>query len=128
MKQVIAKATNLFELRRLCSPRPLDEGEVDLFFVETAEGRNPAQDTRQLLRQTLEETDDARILFYGHRGCGKSTELNMLQRELGDAYLKVTFSVEEQMSMTAVCAEDLILIICEQVLDSALEGEPSQSG
>ncbi len=73
-KSQISKAATPEEIRRLCGPQPL-EGEMMRYFMETDDARDPHQNTRQLLSQALESQKDERILFYGHRGCGKSTEL-----------------------------------------------------
>ena len=115
----IRKAKTFAELRQVCRPRPLTGEQLKAFFVETDRARNPQQRTRELIAQTLSEQPDARILFYGHRGCGKSTELNKLLTEIGDRYLAVQFSVEEHMNMVAARAEDLLLLICERILQKA---------
>jgi hypothetical protein len=116
---VPSKATTLDELRKVCRPRPLTGREMDAFFVETDKARNPHQRTRELLAKDLNEQEDVRILFYGHRGCGKSTELNKLLEEVGNRFMAVRFSVEEHMSMTAAYAEDLLLLVCERILQQA---------
>jgi len=112
------KAKDLEEIRRVCRPAPLVGKELESFFVETDMARDPHQRTRKRLIDALNR-EDARILFYGHRGCGKSTELNKLLVEHKERFLPVTFSVHDQMSPTAICAEDLILIIAERVLNAA---------
>ena len=117
------KATTLRELRQVCRPGPLARNQLDAFFVETAPARNPHQRTRELIANTLADVQDARILFYGHRDCGKSTELNKLLAELGGRFLAVQFSVEENMNMAAACAEDLLLLICERILQRAQEAK-----
>jgi hypothetical protein len=113
------KAKDLEGIRRVCRPAPLAGKELESFFVETDMARDPHQQTRKRLIETLNSREDARILFYGHRGCGKSTELNKLLAEQKERFLPVTFSVHDQMSPTAICAEDLILIIAERVLNAA---------
>lgn len=114
-----AKAKTLRELRRVCRPCPLAPEQIEEFFVETDEARNPHQRTRSLIAECLQEREDARILFYGHRGCGKSTEINKLLSELDGRFMAVQFSVEEHMNMSAARAEDLLLLICERVLQKA---------
>ena len=113
------KAKDLEGIRRVCRPAPLAGKELESFFVETDMARDPHQETRKRLIEALNSREDARILFYGHRGCGKSTELNKLLAEQKERFLPITFSVHDQMSPTAICAEDLILIIAERVLKAA---------
>ncbi len=116
------KARNLEEIRTVCRPVPLSGPALEAFFVETDRARDPHQSTRRRLAMALEGQAIARILFYGHRGCGKSTELNKFHTEQGARYLPVTFSVLNEMTPASVYAEDLILIITERVL-AAAQGE-----
>ena len=117
--ELSSKAKNLEGIRRVCRPAPLVGKELETFFVETDMARDPHQETRKRLIEALNSREDARLLFYGHRGCGKSTELNKLLAEHKERFLPVTFSVHDQMSSAAICAEDLILIIAERVLNAA---------
>ena len=119
----IKKASNLVEARQVCRPIPLTNAELDSFFIETDKARDPDMDTRQRLVQALEEKEDARLLFYGHRGSGKSTELNKLLAEQTDNYFPVKFSVNDEMTPLAVRAEDLILVICRCLLTRAQEAD-----
>jgi len=65
--------------------------------------------------------EDVHLLFYGHRGCGKSTELNKFISEHNDRFFTVNFSVHREMNPVAVRAEDLVLIIADRVLKAARE-------
>ncbi len=121
----IEKAKTLREIRRICRPMPLKGDELEAFFVETDSARDPHQRTRQLLYDALDMGEDIRLLFYGHRGCGKSTELNKFISERTDMFFTVTFSVLREMSPVAVRAEDLILIIADRVLNAAVNAELS---
>ena len=113
------KAENIADIRRVCRPNPLTGEALNAFFVETDIARDPHQHTRQRIKDTLEMQSESRILFYGHRGCGKSTELNKLVAELGDRYFTVNFSVHDEMSPVAVRAEDLVLVVTHRVLQHA---------
>lgn len=108
------KARTLEQIRRLCKPKPL-EGEMLRYFVETDEARDPRQNTRGLILDALEAGEDVHVLLYGHRGCGKSTELNKLLDENRDAFIPVTFDVQKEIPPASLLAEDLILVIVERV-------------
>ncbi len=118
---VLKKAENLQQIRKVCRPTPLKGEELDHFFVETDQGRDPYQRTRERLSAALEMDEDVHLLFYGHRGCGKSTELNKFIAEQGGLYLPVNFSVHQEMSPVAIRAEDLVLVIADRVLNAAQE-------
>ena len=74
------KASTLEELRRVCRPMPLTGKQLEVFFVETDLARDPHQETRRRIKGALEGGDPPRVLFYGHRGCGKSTETEQAAR------------------------------------------------
>ena len=85
-------ATTLPEIRKNCSPKPLEGKALADFFEETSEARDDLGDLRASLKQLFEETDSfRRVLVYGHRGCGKSTELNKFREELSDSWFAVRF-------------------------------------
>ncbi|MGE0086754.1 MAG: hypothetical protein AB7S75_20300 [Desulfococcaceae bacterium] len=115
----LKKAETLADIRRVCRPLPLSGRELESFFIETDCARDPNQNTRQRISATLEVIPDARILFYGHRGCGKSTELNKLMTEISDRFITVSFSIQDEMNLVSARAEDLILVITARVLKSA---------
>ena len=117
-KPMAKKAITISELRTVCKPMPLEGPELEAFFVETDEARDPHQRTRQRLMMAL-ETEPARLLFYGHPGCGKSTELNKFLAERTKQFLPVKFSVLDEMTPSNVMAEDLVLVITERVLNAA---------
>jgi hypothetical protein len=121
--RVIQKARTLEELRLVCRAEPLDSDMLRSFFVETGQARDAHRNIRDQIRTTLAGTHDARILFYGHRGCGKSTELNKLSEELAGEFKVLKFSVENEMNMSQVYAEDLLLVLCEQLLRFAIDSK-----
>lgn len=120
---LLEKAKTVKDIRRVCKPVPLKGETLDAYFVETDLARDPHQNTRKKILEVLEADEIVRMLFYGHRGCGKSTELNKFLSEHGDGFFPVTFSVLDEMTPPAACAEDLVLVITQNVLRTAqLEG------
>ena len=98
MTTPLQPAQTIMEVRQTCTPRALVGSALDAFFIETDLSRDPMQDTRQFLRNTLASNPDARILFVGHRGCGKSTELNKFLAECRDRFFPITFSILDEMT------------------------------
>ena len=70
------------------------------------------------------------VLFTGHIGCGKSTELLRLRTELEqEGFHVVYFESSEDLEMTDVDISDVLLAIARRVsqsLDTLLLGEPSR--
>lgn len=109
------KATKVGELRRFFSPRPIAIRNLEEYYVHTAKvrgGTNVIPKLEMILRQSLEEVEvedsgeewedvsrksHYQIIFAGYRGCGKSTELNRLQKELDDDFLVLKFSVQKKL-------------------------------
>ena len=118
-QRMIRKASNLDEIRKYCKGEPLTGEGLQAFFVETDQARDPHQNTRQRLCDALKGDRDARVLFYGHRGCGKSTELNKFLSEHPDEFLAAQFSVQDELPPTNIRAEDLLLVMTERVLSTA---------
>lgn len=115
-------ASNLRLLRQRCKMGALDRSELKEFFVETDEGRDPQSGLRHILKQQLEDAEgNARLLVYGHGGCGKSTELVKLVEEIEESFFCVSFSVQDKMALTDIRAEDIILVMMEQLMESAQE-------
>lgn len=80
-------AHNLDDAYRAFDPlRPLSGPLLEAYYVERKS--NPIDRIRAILLRTPDIPD--KILFTGHRGCGKSTELNRL---LGDPQIQKTFLV-----------------------------------
>lgn len=103
-------ATTLAEIRKTCSPGPLKGRELDDFFVETGEARDELGNLRKDLKAFFEEPNSVRrVLVYGHRGCGKSTELNRLKSDLGDRWFVVSFSIYDYLPLFGINATDILL-------------------
>jgi hypothetical protein len=113
-------ATKLRDIRSLCHPRPLSGSELETLFVETEAARDPNCGVRQSIKSILDDAGvTQRILVYGHRGCGKSTELALLTKELDAGWLCVNFSVLDELPPIGVHAEEVLLAITHQLVEAA---------
>jgi hypothetical protein len=111
------KAATLQDVRRVCSLGPLNTtDELNQYWVDTDSARSPGFSLRRRIKSQLEDEQDRQILVYGHGGSGKSTELAKLVGELGSNFFPVTFSIREEMNLTAVQAEDILLVLIERLL------------
>lgn len=104
------RATNLDEAYLAFDPlRPLSGPQLTSYYV----GRepNPVDRIRQILLRTPDSTD--KILFTGHRGCGKSTELNRLlaDPQVQQTFLIVPFSLADVLDPLDLGYVDLLVAI-----------------
>jgi len=111
----------LRDIRKACELGPLRGSALTKFWVDTDAARDPHRFVRHSLRELLGDRDDCKILFYGHSGSGKSTELNKLVNELGPDWFVVGFSVRDEMSLTEINGEDIVLVLMERLAAAALE-------
>lgn len=112
------KAQDLRQTLRNFNPNePLSsEDELRLWYVERP--RSPRMRLKILLETTPEPQ---KILFIGHRGSGKSTELNKLAEELEASFHTIGFNVLEITGRTSPQYEDLMLAISSKVTRYCIE-------
>ena len=99
------------------SSDPLSGDELDSYYVDAFKGRgdNPVMSLR---RRLLDKPDGKlQILFSGYRGCGKSTELNKLQREISGDFIVLNFSVLKDLDPVNINYVELFVITMEKLFD-----------
>lgn len=57
------------------------------------------------------------MLFTGHRGCGKSTELRRLQKEWQATYRVIYLELDTELDINDAYYTDLYLVIIKEVTD-----------
>lgn len=113
-------AHTLDEIRENCSPKPLTKENLSSFFVATDDARDERSNLRQRLADLLNRQDTTkRLLVYGHRGCGKSTELNQLKEDLGDRWFIVSLSILDFTNGIGIKAEDILLAVAVALFEQA---------
>ena len=86
--------------------------------MPTFDGRGTPSITNLLARKIENQIGEGRkfhYLFTGYRGCGKSTELNQLQKQLESEYLIVKFSVWEKLDPTSLHYIELFIVMMEEL-------------
>ncbi len=100
----------LDNVRKNCSPRPLrTEEELREFFTETGRARDEQTDFRDNLHDILQADDATTILVHGHRGCGKSTEINKLVAGFDPLWLVIRVPSTDLLPVAGNEAADVIL-------------------
>lgn len=100
--------------------------DLDMFPLITAEEIAAFRvefgtDTLLRLEQAIDDAPaDGKIIFSGHRGCGKTTLLARLARQMRDqGYFVVLFSIAEMIEMSAVDHVNILYSIAIQLLSKA---------
>jgi len=110
----LVQALNIFD-----PERPLrTEQELRHYFVERA--MSPLQEVALLLQHTERPQ---KILFTGHRGSGKSTELGKLALLLKDHFFVVGYSVKNVLNLFDVSYVDVVFSLAAELIRAATERE-----
>jgi len=111
----VKKAVNLEDFDSVLDIRPLNDKNFDAYYVDTLAGRgeNP---TTKLIRQMNNSDKNYKILFAGFKGCGKSTELLRLKRELEKNFIIHIFSVLEKLDPNNFSISELMISITTELL------------
>ena len=93
--QMIKKVNQIQDMIKVFDPFPLMENDsFNEFYVDTygARGANAVKRMSYGLKFSLNKY--IKILFMGHRGSGKSTELFLLKKEISDQFDVINFFIE----------------------------------
>lgn len=110
------RATTLKAAFRACDVGPLSGEEIKRYYVDLSEVRR-TEAIEGVNRQLnfLESGEFDTILFTGHRGCGKSTELRRIKKQWESDYLVIYSEVDLEADIQTLSYIDLYLIIIKQV-------------
>jgi len=119
-------ANQITEIINAFSPGPLESDQMKEFYCnDTMEYRmsdkysSPIEDIFDICREV--ESHNA-ILLLGHRGCGKSTELNrMSERLASDGYSVKTVACSMDLDLFNIVYSDLFILMGEALIKIAEE-------
>ena len=117
-------ATTISQVLSNFNPRtPLSGQSLRLWFVPRA-----SSPRRRLEIQLRGQRAPMKVLLVGHRGSGKTTELNKLAEEVTDQFETVGFDVLNITGRSTLGYEDLMLSLSTQItrycIDKRLIGRP----
>jgi hypothetical protein len=115
----VEKANNISELLKVCNPEPLSGTDFNKFHVNTslARGNNSALNLTNYLK--INKDDFQKILFMGHRGSGKTTELWQVQENLKSDFWIISFSIKNEIDSIDLKYIDLVFLILSKLLEIA---------
>ncbi len=114
---MINKAYKVENLFSVFEPYPLSSKEkFDSFYVETYDARGT--DIVKVMSYALRYSYNPymKILFMGHRGSGKSTELSKLQDKIRDKFEIINFFIQEEVDTENMTYIDFIFAIMSQLI------------
>jgi len=108
---------------------PLRKGEADPRYVDLT-GARGSDDLAALIARHIRRSDRppspafVKLLFTGHRGCGKTTELFRLKTKLEEqGYFVVYFDVEEELDVADVSYLDVLVTLAQETERQLRESE-----
>lgn len=114
----MTKARSFAEMIRVFTPFPLDGENYGAFYVDTSHERSVNNASKSIINCFKTHINpDMKILFMGHKGCGKSTEIKNISENLKDQYCIVTFSIASEIELQGIEYVDVLFVIMEQLLE-----------
>ena len=109
--------------------KPGDERYVDLNNARGEKVFNrllkPLGFDKDFTPKLIEEDENHYILFCGHRGCGKSTELNIIAAKLhrSDGYFVVKCNIVEDLDINNIEYVDILFLVAQKIWKSLHDAE-----
>jgi hypothetical protein len=111
------RAQNIKDAYRVCDVRPLEEAEELAKYYYDLSGIRYSQAIGEVsfILDNLRQGENKTILFTGHRGSGKTTELKKITDEWSKNYFIIFFNADEELNINDARYTDLYLAIIKQV-------------
>ncbi|MEH2337161.1 hypothetical protein [Nostoc sp.] len=106
------RANTLKAAFQVCNVEPLEGADIERYYVDlSAVRKTSAIEEVSKILDFQEPADFRTILFTGHRGCGKSTELKRIQKQWEEQYHVIYLEVNEETDINDARYTDLYLIV-----------------
>lgn len=116
---MFTKARTMQQIPNAFQPRPLSVDELAVYYVSVDQERDAHLSRLVELKKALHKPN-IKILFAGHRGSGKSTELNRLKKEIQEKFFIVPFSVSDELDIGDMDYIDLVMVMMEKLAEAAV--------
>jgi hypothetical protein len=124
----LRKAATLDLIYQAFKGEPLQIEELDEFYQNAREARGGIEPRRRMSRLLHQLPDTSEhILFVGYKGCGKSTEMNHLQKDIQNEFLVINFSVQDELDPVHLNYIELFIVTMERLFSFAKENDLSVS-
>jgi len=109
-------ANNLKDAYRVCNVIPLQDKDLERYYVDLSQSRKTnAINKISIILQDQAAGDFSTILFTGHRGCGKSTELRQIQEQWEDDYQVIYVDALLETDINDAKYTDIYLIVIKWI-------------
>jgi hypothetical protein len=110
-------AQNLNQIDITLDNKALNESNYEDYYVFTGEARGE-DPTAELIRKLKNlQNKNLKTLFSGFKGCGKSTELFRLSRELKEDFVIRIFSVRERLDPNNLSISEILIAMMKDLFD-----------
>jgi energy-coupling factor transporter ATP-binding protein EcfA2 len=110
------RAKTLRDAFRLCDVDPLVGAGLERYYVDlSAVRKTEAIEGVNTVLEFQEAGEFCSILFTGHRGCGKSTELRRINRQWQQDYRVIYLETNEELDINDAEYTDFYLIVIKQI-------------
>ncbi|MDM8537859.1 hypothetical protein QUF70_13965, partial [Desulfobacterales bacterium HSG17] len=111
-------AKNLNEVYNYFQLKPVNIETFETFYVNADKGRGGKPIFNALKRRIVNNPDGClKLLFSGHKGSGKSTELIRLQKNIENDFVVVNFSVAEELDIININYIELFIVTMEKLFN-----------
>ena len=112
-------AKNLDDIYAKFQNIPISPDEFEELYVDADAGRGKTVYSRlkRRLMGNVGEGIRLKMLLAGHKGCGKSTELIRLQREIESRFLVLNFSVLKELDILNLNYIELLIVAMEKLFE-----------
>ncbi|WP_341730569.1 P-loop NTPase fold protein [Microcoleus sp. EPA2] len=112
------RAKTLKEAYRACDVKPLTGDDIARYYVDLSAVRNTVAIEDVSTDLDFQEPGEFNtILFTGHRGCGKSTELKRIQSRWKNDYRVIYIEFDQELDVNDAEYTDLYLLFINKVAD-----------
>jgi energy-coupling factor transporter ATP-binding protein EcfA2 len=109
-----SRATDLATAYKISDLQPLTGEDLDRYYVDLGTARkNDAIININSTLELQEAEQHSTMLFTGHRGCGKSTELRLLQREWQKHFHVIYLESDKITDINDIQYTDIYLLIAQ---------------
>lgn len=113
---IFERATTLKKAFQVCNVQPLMGEQMQRYYVDLSDVRKTEAIAGVNITLEFQESGEfTTILFTGHRGCGKSTELKRIQKQWEEDYQVVYLEANEETDINDADYTDLYLIVIKQI-------------